>query len=465
MNLRYRHSVDMNRESIKGYVIECGMVLLGAFIMCFWALYNQYPLYFNSDTAMYMEHAFQGYVGPDRPIMYGLFMYYVSLQQSLWLVIILQAVIVSYLLYLYFKFFVKSKYFKNYYLVFIVVITFCTGASFDVSWILADVFTSISILSFGLLLFVKHLNIYHRICVSLLMVLGAAMHNSHFYICLGLLMIIICGYAFKNLRGIYSAIHMKFVRLVFVLTLLIMSSLFTASVHYYFGAGFKSSRGGEIFLFGNLVEMGIVNTYLAENCEKKDYQICMYKDTLPNNFLWASNSPIRVMGGWEGCKDEFSTITKDILTTPKYLKTFLFKSAVYTAKQFCHFDTGEAGTPTPRSDYAFAAFYPNEYDQFVNAKQQKGELNFSLVNFAQTIMFGVALLFYLWAFFEKRLTSQLWLLSLFILVAVLINAAICAVFSGVYFRYQARVVWLLLLPLFLYFSSYMNLQNENNQNI
>nr|WP_319398814.1 hypothetical protein [uncultured Carboxylicivirga sp.] len=455
----------MNKDKLKIYLTEVGVVLFGAFILCFWALYNHYPLYFNSDTAMYLDHAFQGYVGPDRPIMYGLFMYFVSLQQTLWLVIVLQAIIVSYLLYLYFKLFSKAMYYKKYFLVFIVLITFCTGASFDVSWLLADVFTSVSILCLGLLLFIKRLSIMHRVSVSVLLVLASAMHNSHFYICLGLLIMIVLGYVFNNIRFKYKVITVKTTQLLLALALILAGNLLTASVHYGYGAGFKSSRGGEIFLFGNLVEMGIVNPYLEENCDKKDYQICAYRDTLPNCFLWAPNSPIRKMGGWEGSKDEFSAIIKDIFTTPKYLKKFVYKSSVYVAKQMCHFDTGEAGKPTQRSESAFVSYFSNEYDQFSDAKQQKGELNFSTINYAQTILFGFCLLFYIWAFFENKLTPELWLFSVFILLAVLINAAICSVFSGVYFRYQARVVWLLLLPVFLFFQHSLFAVNDEMKSV
>ena len=170
------------------------------------------------------------------------------------------------------------------------------------------------------------------------------------------------------------------------------------------------------------------------------------------------------MGGWDGCREEFSTIVKDIVTTPKYLKNFVFKSAIYTFKQLCHFDTGEAGRPTPRIEQTFSAYYPNEYTQFDNSRQRKGELDFSLVNFAQTIVVGSSLLFFLWAFFEKKLSPQLQLFILFLLLALLINAAICAAFSGVYFRYQARVVWLLPLPVFLYLLNHFRIPDQKTHN-
>ncbi len=446
----------MKKKQLKINLAEVGIVLAGAFILCFWALYNQYPLYFNDDTALYLDYAFKGYVGSDRPILYGLFMYYVSLQKSVWLVIITQGIILSYITYLYFKLFSKSGYYKISYLLFIVVITFCTGASFDVSWLMADVFTPISILCVGLLLFVNRLNLFHKISISFLLILGITMHNSHFYICLGLIILLLIGLSLTHIREKYRYVKIKLTQILFVLAMLIAGNLLTASIHYYYGGEFKSSKGGEIFLFGNLVEMGIVNTYLEENCETKNYQICTYKDTLPNCFLWAPNSPISKMGGWEGCSDEFSAIIKDIITTPKYLKKLIYKAPIYTFKQLCHFDTGEVKTPSPHSKSVFATYYPNEYDQFLNAKQQKGTLNFDLVNIAQTILFGLALLFFIYAYFEKCFTPQQWLFSSFILFSILINAAICSIFSGVYFRYQARVVWLLLLPIFLYYSHSFN---------
>jgi hypothetical protein len=432
------------------YLKHISAILTSATILCFWTFYNGYPLTFNSDSAMYLEYAFYKYVGPDRPIMYGLFMYLTSLTHSLWLVVFTQALIVAAAFYYWFKYFTSVKNFLPFYLGFIAIITFFTGASFNASWLMPDVFTSISILSVGLFIFVKKIKLRDLIIISLLVILSLSMHNTHLYICLCVVLLLSVILVFKKIRKqiIDAGLYIK--RIPYIFALILFSYLLSSLIHFTYGGGFKASRGGTVFLFANMVEMGIMDPYLAENCEQQQFNICPYKDTIPNNFLWADNSPMRKTGGWEVSEQEYTAIVKDILTTPKYCKTFIFKSVIYTIKQFFYFNTGEAGIHTIRVTNAINVLYPQEYYQFSKAKQYRGELRFNFVNYAQTLVFAVIILLFIFGFLSKRITIRYKILILFLLTALLLNAWICATFSGVYFRYQGRLIWVLPLPLFLY---------------
>ncbi|MDA3880703.1 MAG: hypothetical protein PF436_09975 [Prolixibacteraceae bacterium] len=438
------------KKKIEIYLKPIGAVLLATIVLCFWAFYNTYPLYFNSDSAAYLDAAFYRSVGPDRPIIYGLWMYFLSFQRTLWPVVITQSLIVALLLYYWFFYFNHNKKFLPYYLVFIFFVTLFTGASFETSWLMPDVFTGIAILSAGLLLFVKNIRLADFIIISFLTVISIVMHNSHFYICLGLILIWLTGFMVKSIKSEFNTANINLNRALYILLLIIVSHFSSALINLNYGGSFKSSNGGTIFFMGTLVEMGVIDTYLGENCETKQYDLCQYKDTLPNNFIWASNSPIHLNGGWDGNKEEYGIITKEILTTPRYLKTVVFKSAMNTLKQFFHFDTGEANTPTPKIKQSFSTFYPEEYKNLVNSKQYNGLLNFRFTNYTQTIMFALSLFVYLIVLFSGQTSAKYRLLIIFIFLALIINAWICGTFSGVFFRYQARLVWLLSLPIFLY---------------
>jgi len=428
-------------------------IVFSAFILCFIAFYNSYPLIFNNDTGAYIGAGFSGKVAFDRPILYGLFIFFLSFQQSLWLIVIVQSLIVSLVLYYYFRYFTSKLNFIPYFIGFVVLISFFMAASFEVSWLIPDVFTSVSILSLGLLIFVNELKIRDIIIISSLTILSIGVHNSHFYICLCVLFLILTGFVFKQIRKVYTISAIRIKRIVFAILLVIFSNLTLSTVHYIYGGGFKGSRGGVVFLMSNLVEMGIVDTYLADNCAQKNYKICAYRDSIPNNFLWAENSPINKTGGWIGNEDEYSAIVKDILTTPDYLKTFIYQSGIYTLKQFFNYDMVDIAKPTEMVNDA-VAYYNNEYISYTRARQSTNRISFGFVNFAQNLIVGFCLFLYFLVLIFKRMTIKYRFFILFILLGLIINAWICSTFSCVSSRYQTRVIWLLPLPLFLYILEY-----------
>lgn len=424
-------------------------ILIATAMLCFWGIYNGFPLTFNSDSAVYLEAAFNGIVGEDRPILYGLFLVISGFWRYLWPAIIVQSLLLSSTIYLLFKYFSTSRNYLPYFLCFVALISFFMGGSFIASWLMPDVFTPISILCLGYLLFINEAPKKNLVFVSMLLVISTAMHNTHFFIGIGLLIVVISCFAIKPFRKQLIIGGIKIKRVGFALLLVIISNLFLSTVHYAYNSEFIGSRGGAVFLMGNLVEMGIVDIYLADNCKEKKYEICQY-DTLPNNFLWAGNSPLKKAGGWEHCKTEYTTIVKDILTTPKYLIPTIYKSLILTIKQFFLFDTGEASMPSPRVDLAIAGYYPNLYTTFIRSREYRGTLDFHLTNFIQTVIFGFSLLIYIILFLNKKVLIKYKLLMVYILLALVINAWFCGTFSGVYPRYQDRLTCLLPMPLFIY---------------
>ncbi|HEX8019279.1 hypothetical protein [Mucilaginibacter sp.] len=446
-------SANLKQNTSKIRLTHFFAILFSAFILCFIAIYNSYPLTFNNDTGAYVEAGFNKVVSFDRPILYGLFIYYSSFQKSLWLVVITQSLIVSVIIYYYFRYTVYSTNFIPYFIGFIVVISFFMGGSFEVSWLMPDVFTPVSILCVGLLIFINDLKKRDILIISLLAILSNGVHNSHIYICLCLSFLFLSGFIFKQIRQIFNFSAIKIKRVIFVLLLSVFSSLMLSSVHYLYGGGFSGSRGGSVFLMSNLVEMGIMDTYLAENCSQKHYKLCAYRDSIPNNFLWAENSPINKTGGWIKNEAEYSAIVKDILTTPKYLATFIYQSCIYTFKQFFNYDMVDIALPSERIDRAVAK-YQKEYLSYLHARQSTNRMSFGLINFIQNLIVGLCLFIYLLVFLYKKMTLRYRVLIFFVLSGLFINAWICSTFSCVSPRYQTRVIWLLLLPLFLYVFEY-----------
>src|SRR5471032_2740288 len=70
---------------------------------------------------------------------------------------------------------------------------------------------------------------------------------------------------------------------------------------------FAFTPGGSSFLFGRLIEDGIVARYLADQCPDASLRLCDYKATLPedaDDWLWDGNSPFRILGDVTGFGDE-----------------------------------------------------------------------------------------------------------------------------------------------------------------
>lgn len=435
-------------------------LLLSTLILCFWAFFNLFPLTFNSDTAVYLETAFSGRVREDRPILYGLFMKVISFETSLWLVVIVQSLLISFVILLNFNIMAKQSYSLAYHMLFILLITFGMGASFVSCWLMPDIFTPITILCLGFLLFNTNSRKLLVIAICILFVVSIAMHNSHFYICTAILLILLFGFIIKPIRILFKKEGFYLKRLCYIFTLVVLSNFLSSMLHQVHNGNLKNVQSGVFFLMGNFVEMGVLDSYLADNCAQKNFKICQYKDSIPNNFLWSEKSPLNKEGGWIYHKVEYTFIVKDILTTPKYLIQIVYKSILLTLKQFFMFDTGEAKEPTQRVDDAIINFYPDSYEHFNGSRQTLGKLDFQMVNFFQTLIFGICLLIYTLVFLLRKMNTRYRLYMAFILLSLFINAFICGTLSGVFPRYQDRLVWLLPLPLFAYIMEYVDVKKQ-----
>lgn len=434
-------------------------VIMASVLLLISAFYNGYPYIYNADTGLYIFSGLQGIVYPHRPVSYGLFIKIFSMQYSLWLVIYIQSLIIAVTLYYYFKYFIKSNNFLLWYLLFVLLISLFTGASFFVSWLMPDIFTALLLLLIGLLIFVKDLKTTDLIIIMLFLIISIPMHNSNFHISLIITLIIMSGYFFKLVKQQYKNLFISVKRLLLVLFMIFFSYIMLSFIHYFYGAGFKATQGGTVFFMGSLIEMGVVDKYLAENCSKKNFEICKYKDTIPNNFLWDEKSPIHKTGGWEGSKKEYSKIVRDIITTPKYLLPIIYKSVMLTLKQFFNYETGFSGIPMDFNKNAVALYYPHEYMAMHFSRQNKGTLNFHLLNIIQNIVVFICYFIYTIVLIYKKLNNKYRFFMLYIILFLFINAWICGTFSMVSFRYQSRLIWLLPLPLFLYMAENIDLKD------
>ncbi len=429
-------------------------IIISAVLLCFFGFYNRFPFVFW-DTGAYISMAFENRIQMDRPIFYGLFIRHISVLESLWFVILTQGLILSVILYIYFKYFISKKKDTNaYFLIYILIIVMFTGVSYYTSRLMPDAFTSIFILSFGLLVYVKKLTLYEKIYISIILVLSSIMHNTHhmlFLISLILSFILFLLFRIKKRTVILPK------RLILLLLLFSISFISPYISSWSYNGKFESYKGSHVFMMNRLISTGILQDYLKENCEEENYSLCKYQDQISTSFMWDTKGPFYKDGGWEGTKEKYTELIFDILSEPKYLKKYFIKSAEASLSQFFYFDIpSDIKYTKGMSPYnVIDRYYPDYMIYFKQSLQNQNRFdikdrtnNFQIFFIMFSMLFVILNVFSISKF--NALSKDMKFLFLFFILNLIVNALLVGFFSEVRFRYQGRIVWLISLPVYIY---------------
>ena len=428
------------------------VVAFSAFVFCFMGFYNNFPLLYN-DTGTYINSGFSCKVPKDRPIIYGLFIRHACLNESLWLVIYLQSLILSYVLYKLFSRFLEGKQLLSTMMAFVFTTTLITGASVCISQLMPDVFTPVCIIVLALLLTSKlEMSRIEFWMLFLIGVFAIGVHNSHGVTCL---LIVTAWVIWQSINSKQSLAFKQIFRPVGITLSMIIAGMFLNNItSLALGQGFFPPNGSHVFMMGRLSEEGLLDAYLHEKCEEKNYRICVYKDSIPANFIWDyKNSPLYKTGGWQANEQEYRTIITDILTTPKYFKKFAIRSFENWWAQLFSFNTGDTPFlgPNDRAYQALQAHYPDYLRQYENSFQYRNQLNYNFINQVQRLFVMLCVLFIILYFIKSsQVIATDFNACVFILFSgIILNALICPTFSTVSSRYESRVIWLIAIPVFI----------------
>jgi hypothetical protein len=429
--------------------------LIAVLILCVPAFYNGFPLIFP-DTGGYLSTGFNNKIGTARVWLYGGFLRHVSLWETLWLVVFSQGILIAGSIYLMFKYFLKYQYSIRLAIIYTIVVGLTTAVSFHVSVLMPDIFTPIVILSFSLLLLGKNMSRRDTIIVVFLFLFSSAMHNSHLILNLGILISISLSMLVRPWRVVWNDLGVNRRKLFLLVTLVFGSYISVCTLHYSKGGDFKATRGGQIFIFARLCDFGIAQSYLEEHCETENYAICSggRKLNLGRDFLWSQGSPLHKTGGWstEG-EENYGRLVSDILTTPKYLKTYIIKSIEATFMQFFFYEVDLLGEMRNKGkDTGAIKVYFKTYDLAAgDSRQFKNTYTNTFIerqNMIQQFVIAVSGLLLLLLLWDEKYSKRQKAVVGIILLGMLVNAFIVGATSGVYNRYQSRVTWLITLPAF-----------------
>ncbi len=428
------------------------------------ALYNGFGLTEN-DTGAYIEKGILNIIPNDRSPFYGWFIRYTSMWSSLWYALFAQCLLLAYLL---LKFIFQLAVFSRqsavadskaegpdndpnlpagrqdsqarFTLFTIIVIVSFTCVSWVASYLMPDVFAGILLLAILLFLSDKDKKTLQLVIYALIIFLSIIVHNSHFLIVAPFSMVLVVWALIKKNKTVLK-------RSIVLLCLSVMSWLLMCTVNAVNGYDFTYSRGSHVFMMGKFVEMGLLNTYLDENCGKKNLKLCNYKDHMPDyswDFIWDSESPLYKTGGWDSNKVAYNTIIHDVFTTPRYMKLFARNSATATIRQLVQVQAPDRTSPMGKWSSPWqriGTYFGDELNEFCTCKQYGDGLSGTSSNYIYYLFF---ILSSCWILFHYRVLSReiLFIYST-ILFFLLLNAFVTATFSTVLSRYQNRVFWLL----------------------
>lgn len=437
-------------------------LLLGTVILLIPTFYNGYPFVY-SDTGAYIHSGFSNTVPGDRPILYGLFVRHISLAASLWLVVFVQSLILNVALYkLLILLLPQITNLNKYYLTIISLLTIFTAAPYNVGIIMPDMFTPVSFILLVILMFKKNLTPVKAFFYALFFLFFSMMHLSNL---LSSVLIMIAALSIKIMFK-PAIFNFKIKHGIFLLLLSLFSFILISLIHGIMGAPYKPSRHSHIFLTGKMVENGILKDYLNQNCTTFNYNICRYKDSLPNTcpqFVWDYNSPLYKLGGWDGNEEEYKAILSDIITSPKWFFRFAKESFAATLKQATLIAYGEEFIRYREESPPYMAVhwrYRDELNMYLSSKQNyEGYSNdfFNLKNTINMYLLCIALLILGLLFCSNTLNNTFSAVFLLSIVYLLANAASTGAISTFAARYTSRFNWIFI---FMFFAALIAYRRE-----
>ena len=399
------------------------------------ALWNGFPIVFY-DTGGYLARPFESTLGMGRSAFYGVFLW-LGIKSSFWPNIIVQAALIAWLVVLMLR---LNGLGGRPWLATAIVIGLCamTGVSWYAAQLMPDILVPALVLAFAMLgLYADGLRRWEAAILIVVIAAAIASHNSILALAVGILVLLVL----QHLLLAWSSLSRP--SLVVPALACAGGILLAALSNFVVTKQFALTPGGYNFVFGRLVQSGIVAHYLAERCPDPTIKLCAYRSNLPatgDDWLWDANSPIQKLGGFEKFEPEARRIVIESMAL--YPAMNLKAAVTATITQFSQFATGDGTTPWNwYTQWIFEQYSPGALKQYLASRQARAPFDFSWANLihipAQAL--AIALLpIIIWFRRDRRIAS----LAAYLFFALLINAVICGALSNPHDRYQSRLAWL-----------------------
>lgn len=407
------------------------------------ALWNGFALIFH-DTGGYVRAAMEMRLIPGRSLVYGLFLQATSLDwRTLWGPVLVQSAATLWLIHLLLRCHGLPAGPPALTLVGI-GLAGLTGISWYSAQLMPDILVPLTVLALWLLAVHRsRLRRPEQAGLVGLALLGVLAHMSCLALGLGLTMVILAARLLTRQWPLRVWVTPP-------VAVMLAGLVLMPLLHFSLTGKAGYTPGGSIFLFGRLVQDGLVQRWLAEHCPAPNIHLCGLQHRLPataDEFLWTNESAFQDLGGWLGeSEPELKRLTAAAVTA--YPGMTAWTTLRSTAQQMIKVATGDAldeGHYDSRGYLLSHLFHLAS--SFTAARQQRDAISRALFDSLNLVHEPVALASLcalpLLAFRTmRRRRHDLAGLALFVLLALLGNAFICGALSNPHDRYQSRLVWL-----------------------
>lgn len=403
------------------------------------AIWNGFPLIF-SDTGGYLQRPLTGTLGLGRSALYGLFLL-PGAPLAFWPCIALQAALIVWLIALTLR--VHKLGDQPWLLLGIVAaLTVTTSLPWFTAQMIPDVMFPAGVLALYLLAFGGGLRVAERIGLAATIAFAIAAHMAFMGVALGMVAALLVIGLLKDFPR---------PRLAMAAGALAAGLLLAPLSNLAITGNFAFTPGGASFLFNRMVEDGAVQRYLDKACPDSTLRICPYRSEIQNygydDWLWNLGSPFGEdkLGNWENYTGEERLIIFAVLADEPFRQ--IGNAIWHSADQLLSFAT-EVVTDRDRNFHVVWTFkddFPSLYPQFMAARQQSGGLDVTPLNAIDIPVAALSMLGLAGALLYRRrldLSPQMTALAATVLLALLVNAAVCGTFSHAADRYQSRLVLL-----------------------
>ncbi|HTK79589.1 MAG TPA: hypothetical protein VL286_04035 [Rhizomicrobium sp.] len=429
-------------------------ILLGA------ALWNGFPLIFY-DTGAYIFQSFGDRFVPERSPVYSLFIRWAGGGESLWLVASVQVVMIAFVLAETARALAPRVNVGTFFAI-SSALAILTGLPWYAAQIEPDCFAGIVVLALYLLAFhAGTLGWWRSGLLVLVAGIATGSHPSHLGLAAGLVLVLVL---YKGLTLWSPDKRWPRANLVLPAIAAILGFGLVAGGNYAFTKHVFVSRAGPVFVFARMLQDGLVKQVLDETCPSSHLVLCHYRNVLPSradDWLWGPGTPFVAMHRFIGTERESERVVNESLA--RHPVANLAIAARDAVQQFETFSTGDQIEPQQWILYTdFRRFIPYQLHAYSEARQQKGGLDFAVVNAVHVPVAWLALAFLIamLALALKRGESRPAVVLGFVLAALIGNAIICGVLSNPHARYQSRMIWVPVFALALLASERLPLRTQ-----
>lgn len=404
------------------------------------ALYNGYPLTFW-DTRAYLESANTLTPRADRLIGYSFLLRASTWTGSLWPLALAQCALLAWLLRrLLSK--LRPELGPGGFVVRVGLLASCTALPWIAGQLMADIFTPVLVLALWLLVEDAALSRVARVGLLALVALCVTVHLTHLPLGLALLGLLWLWARARSARELQGRMLAPVAAL--LLGLAAIGGWNTARVGH-----FTLASGSDTFLLGRLVDTGIASRMLDAHCPERGYWLCPYRARLPmstDELLWVDKLDIQPWEHPAAVSGEVSRLLRDSLREVPLMHA---RAALLSTLQVLRrFETGEGLDSDARAaiEPQLQKLAPADLHAFHSSRQQRDAIAVAHIRQLHTpigwALIAVALLALVrWTRQQELGTAELRFLS-FVALAWFLNAVLSANLSGIYDRYESRLLWL-----------------------